>query len=97
MTATQANSCDPLKKKSAGRPASVSAQNKLSAARPRSLLPEADYAAALAGFGFPEGLAKAIASWDVAASKGALFTESRQLSALIGRPTTPCSVASRKH
>jgi NAD(P)H dehydrogenase (quinone) len=56
-------------------------------------LPEADYAAELAGFGFPEGLAKAIASWDVAASKGALFTESRQLSGLIGRPTTPLSVA----
>lgn len=29
-----------------------------------------------------------IHGWDVAASKGALFDESRQLSKLIGRPTT---------
>lgn len=47
-------------------------------------LPEADYAAALAGFGLPESLAKAVASWDVAASKGALLAETRQLSALSG-------------
>ncbi|QIX60308.1 SDR family oxidoreductase [Hymenobacter sp. BT18] len=52
-------------------------------------LPRADYAAALAGFGLPEGLAQAIAGWDVAAAHGALFDESRQLSRLIGRPTTP--------
>jgi NAD(P)H dehydrogenase (quinone) len=52
-------------------------------------LPEADYAAALKGFGLPEGFAKAIAGWDVAASQGALFDEVRQLSRLIGRPTTP--------
>ncbi|WP_299825974.1 SDR family oxidoreductase [uncultured Pontibacter sp.] len=56
---------------------------------PYKNLPEADYATALAGFGLPEGLAGAIAGWDVAASKGALFDESRQLSKLIGRPTTP--------
>jgi NAD(P)H dehydrogenase (quinone) len=30
---------------------------------------------------------------DVGASKGALFDDGRQLSALIGRPTTPLSVA----
>ncbi len=52
-------------------------------------LPEADYAAALKGFGLPEGFAQAIAGWDVAASQGALFDEGRQLSRLIGRPTTP--------
>ncbi|MBL8588474.1 MAG: NAD(P)H-binding protein [Methylobacteriaceae bacterium] len=52
-------------------------------------LPEADYAAALAGFGLPEAFAKAIASWDVAAARGALFDEGRQLSRLIDRPTTP--------
>ncbi|TYZ14272.1 SDR family oxidoreductase [Hymenobacter lutimineralis] len=52
-------------------------------------LPQADYAAALAGFGLPEGLAQAIAGWDVAAAHGALFDESRQLSRLIGHPTTP--------
>ena len=54
---------------------------------------EADYAAALAGFGLPEAVAKAIASWDVDASKGALFDDGRQLSALIGRRTTPLSAA----
>lgn len=54
---------------------------------PYKNLPEADYAAALAGFGLPEGLAAAIASWDVGASKDALFDDSRQLSKLIGRPT----------
>lgn len=58
---------------------------------PYRSLPEAEYAAALAGFGLPEGLALAIASWDVCASKGALFDDGRQLSALIGRPTTPLS------
>ena len=60
---------------------------------PYKNLPEADYAAALAGFGLPEGLAKAIAGWDVAASQGALFDDGRQLSKLIGRPTTPLSAA----
>ena len=52
-------------------------------------MPAADYAAALTGFGLPEGLAHAIAGWDVAASQGALFDDGRQLSRLIGRPTTP--------
>ena len=56
---------------------------------PYKNLPEADYAAALVGFGLPAGFAGAIASWDVEASKGALFDPGRQLSALIGRPTTP--------
>jgi len=54
-------------------------------------LPEADYAAALVGVGLPEPLAQAIAGFDVAAAGGALFDDSRQLSALIGRPTTPLS------
>lgn len=52
-------------------------------------MPEAEYGAALASFGLPEWLAHAIAGWDVAASQGALFDDSHQLSALIGRPTTP--------
>jgi NAD(P)H dehydrogenase (quinone) len=56
-------------------------------------LPEADYAATLARFGLPEAIAKAVASWDVEASRGALFDDSRQLSALIGRPTTPLAAA----
>lgn len=56
---------------------------------PYKNLPEADYAAALAGFGLPEGLAQAIAGWDISASKDDLYDDSRQLSALIGHPTTP--------
>ena len=56
-------------------------------------LPEAACAAALAGFGLPTGLAQAIARWDVGASKGALFDDARQLSAFIGRPTTPMAAA----
>jgi NAD(P)H dehydrogenase (quinone) len=56
-------------------------------------LPEAEYAAALIGFGLPESLARAVAGWDTAASRNALFDDSRQLSALVGRPTTPLSVA----
>ena len=56
---------------------------------PYKNLPAADYAKALAGFGLPEGFAQALAGWDVDASKGALFDDGRQLSKLIGRPTTP--------
>ena len=60
---------------------------------PYKNLPETEYAAALAGFGLLEAIAKAVASWDVDTSKGALFDGGRQLSALIGRPTTPLSSA----
>ena len=56
-------------------------------------LPEADYAAMLMGFGLPEGFAKVLADSDVQASKGALFDDSRTLSRLIGRPTTPMEVS----
>ena len=52
-------------------------------------LPEADHRAALIGAGLPEALASLIADSDNGASKGALFDDGRQLSALIGRPTTP--------
>ncbi|CAN1497936.1 COG0702 Predicted nucleoside-diphosphate-sugar epimerases [Rhabdaerophilaceae bacterium] len=52
-------------------------------------LPVSDYAAALEGFGLPQGFAQALASWDFEASKGVLFNESKQLSKLIDRPTTP--------
>jgi len=58
---------------------------------PYKNLPEAEYAKILVGFGLPEGFAKAIASWDTGASQGALFDDKRQLSALIGRATTPLS------
>lgn len=54
-----------------------------------SNLPEADYKAALLGFGLPEPLAGLLADSDAGASKGALFDDGHQLSALIGRPTVP--------
>ena len=56
-------------------------------------LPESDYAAALAGFGLPAPFAAAIAGWGVGIAKGALYDDGRQLSALIGRPTTLLSAA----
>ena len=56
-------------------------------------LSEADYAGTLAGYGLPEDMAKAIANFDVGASQGALFDDGRQLSKLIGRPTTPLATA----
>lgn len=56
-------------------------------------LPEAEYAQVLTGFGLPEGFARALAHYDVDASRGALFDDSRQLSRLIGRPTTPLADA----
>ena len=52
---------------------------------PYKNLPEADYAAALAGFGLRHSLARAIARWDLGASKGALFDHERQLSS-VNRP-----------
>jgi len=55
---------------------------------PYKNLPEAEYASALVGFGVPAGFAHAIAGWDTGVVQGALFDDSRQLSKLIGRPTT---------
>ena len=52
-------------------------------------LPEADYQAALVQAGLPAGLAAMLANSDVGVSLGGLFDDSRQLSRLIGRPTTP--------
>ena len=52
-------------------------------------LPEAEYASALVGFGVSADFAHAIAGWDTGVVQGALFDDGRQLSALIGRPTTP--------
>jgi len=56
---------------------------------PYSNLPEAEYAKILVSVGLPEGLASAIAGWDVGASKNDLFDDAHLLSKLIGRPTTP--------
>jgi NAD(P)H dehydrogenase (quinone) len=55
-------------------------------------LSEADYAAALGGAGLPQPLAAMLADSDIGASKGGLFDDGRQLSTLIGRPTTRLSV-----
>ncbi len=51
-------------------------------------LSQADFAAALKGAGLPEGLTEMLADSDAGAEKGGLFDDSRQLSKLIGRPTT---------
>lgn len=52
-------------------------------------LPQADFAGALKGAGLPGPLADLLADSDVGAAQGGLFDDSRQLSALIGRPTEP--------
>ena len=56
-------------------------------------LPVTEYAGVLAGFGIPEGFALALAGFDADAAQGALYDDSRQLSSLIGRPTTPLATA----
>ncbi|ELY6346294.1 SDR family oxidoreductase [Cronobacter muytjensii] len=58
-------------------------------------LSEADFAAALTGAGLPESFAALLADSDIGASKGGLFDDSHQLSALIGRPTTPLATSLR--
>lgn len=54
---------------------------------------EADYKAALIGVGLPEVVAALLSDSDAAAAKGALFDDGHQLSALIGRPTTPMAAS----
>ncbi|MEQ9892733.1 SDR family oxidoreductase [Pectobacterium aroidearum] len=54
-------------------------------------LSEAEFTAALVSAGLPEVFAQIIADSDVGASKGGLFDGGKQLSRLIGRPTTPLS------
>lgn len=56
-------------------------------------LPEATYAALLQGFGLPEAFARILADSDAKAAIGALQDDSRTLSRLIGRPTTPMAEA----
>lgn len=53
----------------------------------------ADYRNALLGFGLPEVIAEMLADSDVGAAKGGLQSDSRDLSRLIGRPTTALSEA----
>ncbi|MDO8926209.1 MAG: SDR family oxidoreductase [Sideroxyarcus sp.] len=56
-------------------------------------LPETEYKKALLGAGLPEPLAALLADSDTGVSKGALFDDGKQLSKLIGRPTTPLVTA----
>lgn len=52
-------------------------------------LSQADYRASLLKAGLPAPFAEMLADNDAAAARGALFDDGHQLSALIGRPTTP--------
>lgn len=52
-------------------------------------LPEADFKSALVSVGLPEAFAGVLAQSSAATAMGELFDDGRQLSALIGRPTTP--------
>lgn len=56
---------------------------------PYNDLPQDVYAGILASFGLPEVLARALADSDAKGAQGSLFDDSRTLSRLIGRPTTP--------
>ena len=51
-------------------------------------IPEGEYKKALIAAGLPELLAELLANSDSGAATGALFDEGKQLSQLIGRPTT---------
>ncbi|WP_243318428.1 SDR family oxidoreductase [Geothrix paludis] len=56
-------------------------------------LPEAEFMAILTGAGLPEPIARLLAESDTGAAKGGLFDDSRTLSRLIGRPTTPMAAS----
>lgn len=56
---------------------------------PYNDLPADVYAGILKSFGLPEGFAFVLADSDVQAGQRALYDDSRTLSRLIGRPTTP--------
>lgn len=56
-------------------------------------LPQADFKAALVSVGVPEGFADLLADSDAGAAKGGLEDHGKQLSALIGRPTTTLAEA----
>ena len=57
---------------------------------------EDDYVAALVGAGVPEGFAKVLGNSDDGARNGWLFNDSKSISKLIGRPTTPISESIKK-
>lgn len=52
-------------------------------------LPAEEYVQVLVGAGVPEPYARALADSDLGIERGELYTDSRDLSRLIGRPTTP--------
>lgn len=56
-------------------------------------MPRAEFFAALTGSGLPVPVAELFAESDDHAARDALFDEGRQMSALIGRPTTPLSAS----
>jgi uncharacterized protein YbjT (DUF2867 family) len=56
---------------------------------PYNNLTETQYADILKSFGLSEGVAKMLADSDTGAFRGGLFDNTKQLSALISRPTTP--------
>ena len=56
-------------------------------------MPVADYAALLVSVGLPQAAAELVAGFDAGAAEGALFHDGRDLSRLIGRPTTPLASA----
>ena len=56
-------------------------------------LPEVEYKSMLLKAGLPEGIAALLADSDTGISRDALFDEDRQLSRLIGRPTTSLASA----
>ena len=56
---------------------------------PYNDLPAAAYQEILQSFGLPEGVAFVFADSDTQAKSGALFNDSKTLSKLFGRPTTP--------
>jgi NAD(P)H dehydrogenase (quinone) len=58
-------------------------------------LPEGEYAEALQTTGLPEPFAQLLANCDALAEEGALFDESKDLSRLLGRPTTSLAEAVR--
>lgn len=56
-------------------------------------MPENDYRDLLLSIGLPEGFAAALADAETGIANGALFDDSRQLSHLINRPTTPLATS----
>ncbi len=60
---------------------------------PFNNMPKEAYAEVLTSFGLPEGFSMILADADSHSAKGALLDESKTLSSLIGRPTTPMAKA----